>query len=103
MSARDAQLGRPVRLAVRLVDGETTELVARLVLQPGAGVVRVLLPPAPTSDPREAAARRIVQHIDAALARRDAPSLEQIEREADLVIDLVHQLQDAADRMEPGA
>lgn len=86
--------GRPARLAVRIVDGETVHLVVRVVRDGAGAVARVIVPPAPTSDPREAAARRLVQAIDAQLCRGDAPGLLAIQRDAELVADLAEQLRD---------
>lgn len=86
--------GQVAHLAVRIGDGETIPLAVRLVFDAGA-LVAVHVPPAPAgADPREIAARRLVQQLGAQLARPGAPGITQLRREAELVADVAEQLAD---------
>jgi len=86
--------GQVVQLPVRIGDGETVTIAARLVFEGGA-LVAVHVPPAPAgADPREIAARRLVQQLGAQLARPGAPGITQLRREAELVADVAEQLAD---------
>lgn len=94
-------MNRAVTLHVRLEGGETIGVAARLVFAPDGTLMRVILPPAQVHDPRERAARRLVQRIDAEMARPGAPGAELIRREADLMADLAEQLVDLEARHGP--
>jgi hypothetical protein len=94
-------MNRAVTLQVRLDGGETIGVAARLVFAPDGALMRVILPSVQVHDPRERAARRLVQRIDAELARPGEPGAELIRREAELVAELAQQLVDLEARHGP--
>lgn len=84
--------GQVVQLPVRIGDGETVTIAARLVFEGGA-LVAVAVPPAPAgADPRDRAARQLVQALGAQLARPGAPGITQLQRGAQLLADVAEQL-----------
>lgn len=87
--------GRAATLEVRIGDGgETIALGVRLLFSDDGALLRVLVPVgAGQLDPRDQAARRLVQQIDVSLARPGAPGIVLLVHEAELRLDLAEQLQ----------
>ncbi len=87
--------GKVVRLSVPIAGGESVTVAARLVMQGGAAVELVLPPPgAAVLDPRERAARALVQAIAGQMRRADRPGLYRLLQEAELMAQLLEQLVD---------
>jgi hypothetical protein len=97
MSGRRTQ-GPPskaARLMVPLVEGESAALMVRLLFGAEGELVRVLVPLGTGAlDPRDQAARRLVQRLDAELARPGAPGIAALRREAELALALAEQLEE---------
>jgi len=104
-----ASTAKAGRLSVRIGEGETIDLAVRLVFGPDGALLRVLVPVgAGRLDPRDQAARRLVQRLDAELARpRDAfgsgPGMVALRREAELVLHLAEQLEALEETHGPAA
>jgi len=104
-----ASTAKAGRLAVRIGEGETIDIAVRLVFGPDGALLRVLVPVgAGRLDPRDQAARLLVQRLDAELARpRDAfgsgPGMVALRREAELVLHLAEQLEALEETHGPAA
>lgn len=104
-----ASTAKAGRLSVRIGEGETIDLAVRLVFGPDGALLRVLVPVgAGRLDPRDQAARRLVQRLDAELARpRDAfgsgAGMVALRREAELVLHLAEQLEALEETHGPAA
>ena len=96
MSGRTTQ-GPPskaARLVVPLVEGESVALMVRLLFGAEGELVRVLVPVGTgVLDPRDQAARRLVQRLDVEMARPGAPGIAALRREAELALALAEQLE----------
>ena len=85
--------GKAAVLAVRIDGGETISLGVRLLFSEDGALLRVLVPVgAGQLDPRDQAARRLVQQLDVGLARPGAPGMALLLREAELRLSLAEQL-----------
>lgn len=99
------RISQAARLVVTIEGGEAVTLAVRLVFGEGGALLRVVLPPAPAGvrDPRELAARRLVQALDVQLARPGAPGMVALRRETELVLSLAEQLEALEERHGPAA
>ena len=83
------------RVQVPTPEGETVAMAARLQMSGDGAVMRVFgPPPGPRDDPRWGAARRLLQRLDAELARPGAPGLFQLHREAEAYAALLEHMLD---------
>lgn len=102
-----ADRGKAAQLSVRIDGGETVTLAVRLMFSDDGALLRVLVPVgAGRLDPRDQAARRLVQQIDAELARPHAarggaPGVVLLAREAELRLGLAEQLEELEARLGP--
>ena len=88
-------LMRVVRVRVPTPEGETIAMACRAAFSDDGALLRIFPPPpAPSDDPRWAGARRLVQRLDAELARPGAPGLFQIHREAEAFAALLEHVLD---------
>ena len=102
MSARALPNSKAAQLSVRIDGGETIDLAVRMVFSADGALVRVLVPvSAGRLDPRDQAARRLVQQLDSELARPGAPGMVLLAREAALRLDLAEQLEALEERHGP--
>jgi hypothetical protein len=86
---------RPAALQVPIAGGETVTVWARLAFSADGALLRVLVPPpAGRLDPREGAARLVLEQIDAWLRRPGAPGMTQIAREAEALAAMAEHLVD---------
>ncbi|MFN0183063.1 MAG: hypothetical protein ACKVQR_04505 [Aquabacterium sp.] len=102
MSGRQT-LGRATLIPVRISEGETVNVTARLVFSDDGALLRVLAPApgAGRADPREFAARRLLARLDAELARPGGVGMHALRQEAELLLALTEQLEAAEVRLGP--
>jgi hypothetical protein len=96
-------LSRAALLPVRIGEGETVHVTASLIFSADGALLRVVPPPPGPgrADPREMAARRLLARLDAELARPGAPGVYALRQEAELLVGLAEQLEEAEARHGP--
>lgn len=85
---------RATIIPVRIDGGETVNVAVGLEYAPGGALVRVVVPDAPSRDPREMAARRMLLSIDAQLRSPRQPGITLVQRECELLAELAQDLVD---------